>query len=107
MEVIPVPDLPMKTAVKAFRQYRLRYYNEEVPDAVVEQIYGKVGGRLQFLNRIAKAPDMMEKCEAIYQAERTWFLNKCWILGEEMDDDVMDEQKYSVGGSLSLSRITR
>jgi len=28
--------------------------------------------------------------------EKTWFLNQCWILGEEMDDDVMDQQKYAV-----------
>lgn len=27
--------------------------------------------------------------------EKTWFLNKCWILGEPMDDDVMDQQKYA------------
>lgn len=27
--------------------------------------------------------------------EKTWFLNQCWILGMEMDDDVMDQQKYA------------
>ncbi|KAL1955172.1 hypothetical protein VTO42DRAFT_8937 [Malbranchea cinnamomea] len=95
MEVIPVPDLPRKTAMQAFRQYRMKYFNEVPPDDVIERIYRKVGGRLTFLNRIAKSKDMMAACEAILEAEKTWFLNKCWILGEEMDDDVMNEQKYS------------
>ena len=38
---------------------------------------------------------MLETCEQICQMEKTWFLNKCWILGEPMDDDVMDQQKYA------------
>lgn len=48
------------------------------------------------MNRIAKAEDFMQVCDNLCQREKTWFLNKCWILGPEMDDDVMDEQKYSV-----------
>ena len=62
---------------------------------ILEQVYDKVGGRLSYLNRVAKSPDMLHMCENICRAEKTWFLNKCWILGEEMDDDVMDQQKYA------------
>lgn len=54
-----------------------------------------VGGRLTFLNRVAKSQDMLETCDHICLTEKTWFLNKCWILGEGMDDDVMDQQKYA------------
>lgn len=101
MEVIPVPDLPRPTAIQAFRQYRKKYFNEEVSEEFAEEIYRKVGGRLNFLNRIAKTEDMMAKCDMICEAEKTWFLNKCWILGAEMDDDVMNEQKYSVSNSIA------
>ena len=38
---------------------------------------------------------MIAECKAICQREKTWFLNQCWILGEEMDDDVMDQQKFA------------
>lgn len=38
---------------------------------------------------------MIRAADKICQVEKTWFLNKCWILGEEMDDDVMDQQKYA------------
>lgn len=96
MEIIPVPDLPKDRALVALRQYRQKYFNETLDDSILEKVYEKVGGRLTFLNRVAKSKDMLEICATICQAEKTWFLNKCWILGMEMDDDVMDEQKYSV-----------
>ena len=97
-----MPDLPKRRAVQALRRYRAAYYNEILPEDVLEKIYDQVGGRLSFLNRVAKSEDMMGTCETICQAEKSWFLNKCWILGTEMDDDVMDEQKYSVGEALDM-----
>lgn len=96
MEVIPVTDLPKDKAMTALKKYRMQFYNEDLPSKVLEQVYDKVGGRLSYLNRVAKSPDVMRTCQEICRAEKTWFLNKCWILGKEMDDDVMDEQKYSV-----------
>ncbi|KNG86494.1 hypothetical protein ANOM_005135 [Aspergillus nomiae NRRL 13137] len=95
MEVIPVSDLPKQRAMDALRRYRKQYFGEELSNEVLEEIYNKVGGRLSFLNRVAKAKDYMKLCDGICEAEKRWFLNKCWILGPEMDDDVMDEQKYS------------
>lgn len=38
---------------------------------------------------------MIQAAHKICQVEKTWFLNKCWILGAAMDDDVMDQQKYA------------
>jgi len=100
MEVIPVTDLPKDKAMNALKRYRQQLYNEDLPSKVLEEVYGKVGGRLSFLNRVAKSPNITATCDEICQAEKTWFLNKCWILGMEMDDDVMDEQKYSVSALL-------
>lgn len=96
MEVIPVTDLPKDKAIAALRNYRQQYFNEELSSDILDEIYKKVGGRLSYLNRVAKAENCLNLCDTICQAEKTWFLNKCWILGPEMDDDVMDEQKYSV-----------
>ncbi|PKY08138.1 hypothetical protein P168DRAFT_262283 [Aspergillus campestris IBT 28561] len=95
MEVIPVTDLPKTTAMDALKKYRKQYFRQELSQEVLEEIYNKIGGRLSFLNRIAKAEEPLQLCKEICKAEKTWFLNKCWILGEEMDDDVMDEQKFS------------
>lgn len=97
MEVIPVSDLPKQRAISALKGYRKRYFKEELEYETLEEVYNKVGGRLSYLNRVAKSKDFMKLCNSICEAEKSWFLNKCWILGPEMDDDVMDEQKFSVG----------
>ena len=96
MEVIPITDLPKEKAITALKSFRHHYCNEELPQKTLEAVYDKVGGRLSYLNWAAKSDDVMSICDYICRSEKTWFLNKCWILGREMDDDVMDEQKYSV-----------
>ena len=95
MEVLPVLDLPKDQAMSALRQCRSRYYKEEPSQGILEQVYDRIGGRVTFLARVAKSPDMLRTCEHICRTEKTWFLNKCWILGDDMDDDVMDQQKYA------------
>ncbi|KAK7630476.1 hypothetical protein IWX48DRAFT_615171 [Phyllosticta citricarpa] len=95
MEVTPVRDLDKSQAMRALAHYRWRYHGESPPESMLDEIYSKIGGRLSFLSRVAKARDMMGICDQICEAEKTWFLNKCGILGEPMDDDVMDQQKYA------------
>lgn len=95
MQILPVLDLPRQQAISALIRYRARYYKEEPQMEILEQIYEKIGGRLSFLNQVARSKDMLHTCDKICRAEKTWFLNNCWILGEEMDDDVMDQQKYA------------
>ena len=96
MEVTQVADLPKNRAMQALKNYRMKYWNEATPDSILTEVYDKIGGRLTFLNRVAKAQDMIMKCDEICEMEKTWFLNNCGILGTEMDDDVMDQQKYAV-----------
>lgn len=95
MEILPVLDLPKSQAIAALTQYRGKYYEEETSPEILRAVYDKVGGRLSYLNRVAKSQDMLQVCEEICRAEKTWFLNKCGILGEEMDDDVMNQQKFA------------
>ena len=96
MEVTQVSDLPKHMAMQALRNYRMKYWTEQTPESILEEVYDKVGGRLTFLNRVAKSKDMVGMCDHICEMEKTWFLNNCGILGMEMDDDVMDQQKYAV-----------
>ncbi|KAI0486976.1 hypothetical protein F4859DRAFT_322761 [Xylaria cf. heliscus] len=95
LEIISVEDLPKQQALSALQQYRFRYHKEILDKPILEEVYDRVGGRLSFLNRVAKSRDMMAACDGIIQVEKTWFLNQCWILGSEMDDDVMDQQKWA------------
>ncbi|KAI1759379.1 hypothetical protein GGR53DRAFT_471398 [Hypoxylon sp. FL1150] len=95
MEVMSITDLPKQQAITALQKYRQRYFAEEVDKSILEQVYDRVGGRLSFLNRVAKSHNMLATCDRIKELEKTWFLNQCWILGSEMDDDVMDQQKWA------------
>lgn len=95
MNVIPITDLTKPRAMEALRKYRQKHRHEMPSRDILEQVYDKVGGRLSYLNRVAKSVDMLKTASDICSMEKRWFLNKCWILGEEMDDDVMDQQKYA------------
>ncbi|EXJ92505.1 hypothetical protein A1O3_01057 [Capronia epimyces CBS 606.96] len=96
MEVIPVVDLSKDRAIAALDRYRTKFFPEQEHDPeILKQVYDLVGGRLNFLNRVAKSSDMIKMCHQIKESEKTWFLNRCGILGEQMDDDVMDQQKYA------------
>ncbi|KJZ76810.1 hypothetical protein HIM_03687 [Hirsutella minnesotensis 3608] len=95
MEVLPVTDLPKQQAISALQKYRSRYFHECPSQDQLGEVYDRVGGRLSFLNRVAKSKDMLATCDHIIDTEKKWFLNQCWILGSEMDDDVMDQQKWA------------
>ncbi|KAI4943547.1 hypothetical protein J4E91_009184 [Alternaria rosae] len=94
MHVISVRDVRKNVVTTALKQYRLRYHNEDVPQSILDAVFAKVGGRLIFLNQVAKSKDMLETCKQINRREKMWFLNNCWILGDSMDDDVEEQQKY-------------
>ncbi|KAH7135174.1 hypothetical protein B0J11DRAFT_517763 [Dendryphion nanum] len=95
MEITQVNDLPKDRAMQALKNYRMKYWQELTSPKLLEDVYDRIGGRLTFLNRVAKSQDMIKMCDHICEMEKTWFLNNCGILGEEMDDDVMDQQKYA------------
>lgn len=96
MEVIPILDLEKRPAISALAHFRARFFpDQELNIDILQKVYDEVGGRLNFLSRVAKSRDMLRMCETIKQGEKTWFLNKCGILGMEMDDDVFDQQKYA------------
>lgn len=105
MEVLSVTDLPKAQAIDALRKYRRRYFNEAPEDRVLEEVYDRVGGRLTFLNRVARSGDMLRTCDRILETEKTWFLNQCWILGGEMDDDVMDQQKWAAAATVLAAAL--
>jgi hypothetical protein len=106
MEVHQIKDLCKDRAMQALRNYRMKYWKEKPAESILEEVYDKIGGRLTFLNRVAKSEDMVSKCDHICDLEKIWFLNNCAILGEEMDDDVMDQQKYAVSRPETLQTLS-
>ncbi|RKF59170.1 putative p-loop containing nucleoside triphosphate hydrolase [Golovinomyces cichoracearum] len=95
MEVTAITDLPKSKALSALAKYRHKYFQRTPSTPVLEEVFNRIGGRLIYLNRVARAEDMLKACDEIIETERRWFLNQAWILGSEMDDDVMDQQKHA------------
>jgi hypothetical protein len=71
MEVTSVGDLLKEQAVAALKKYRLKYFKERPESDMLSQVYGSVGGRLTFLNRVAKSKDMLATCDEIAEVEKT------------------------------------
>ena len=95
LEVHSIQDLARHQAMVTLQRFRWRYFGEHLTKEQASEIYSHVGGRLTFLNRVARSSDMLATCKQIMEAEKTWFLNQCWVLGADMDDDVMDQQKWA------------
>ncbi|PBP24579.1 hypothetical protein BUE80_DR004390 [Diplocarpon rosae] len=111
MEVTSITDLPKHQAMAALGKYRRKYFREKPDKTVLEEVYDRVGGRLTFLNRVAKSKDMLKTCDAIIDSEKRWFLNQCWILGMEMDDDrafreICEEEGFDEHLAKTLQRIS-
>ncbi|PVI06649.1 hypothetical protein DM02DRAFT_402877 [Periconia macrospinosa] len=94
MHTLHIRDVRKDVAIDALKRYRARFHNEDVPQSILETVFGKVGGRLIFLNQVAKSSNMLATCDHINRKEKSWFLNNCWILGDSMDDDVEEPQKF-------------
>ncbi|KAF1355980.1 hypothetical protein EJ07DRAFT_167825 [Lizonia empirigonia] len=103
MHVMNVRDVRKSVVIDALRKYRAKYHDEHVPQSILDEVFAKVGGRLIFLNQVAKSNDMLQICANINRREKSWFLNQCWILGDSMDDDVEEQQKFCAAAIKELA----
>jgi hypothetical protein len=101
MQTITIRDVERDRVIPALKKYRKRFFNEDVPQSILDEVYAKIGGRLIFLTQVAKSDDMLAACAHINRKEKAWLLAQCWILGDSMDDDVEEQQKFCVRSSLS------
>lgn len=105
LELINVRDFNRKETVSALKYTRNRYFPEivhKLSDEHCNQIYDLIGGRPQHISQVARHRDMITACHEIIDREKTWFLNQCGLLGDEMDDDVMESGKFSTSAMLLM-----
>lgn len=107
MQLISVRDLPKPRAIAALRGYRARWHEGPPSASDLDEVYTRVGGRLAFLKKVAREKDMLAKCDEICEDEKTWLMNKCGLLGSEMDDDVMDQQKFASAAMVLVRELVR
>ncbi|KAG7091095.1 hypothetical protein E1B28_010150 [Marasmius oreades] len=65
-----------------------------------------VGGRLSFLNVLARSKDLGEAVKRLLSVEKAWLLSQIGLI-TDCDDDVMDEQKWSSCSWLLLQEFVK
>jgi hypothetical protein len=76
MNLISVRDLSKPRAIQALKVLRERFLKGREPVEAEEfnRVYDLIGGRMAYLNKVAKSENMLEKCREICDAEKTWLL---------------------------------
>ncbi|KAI9375215.1 hypothetical protein BJX61DRAFT_494757 [Aspergillus egyptiacus] len=100
MQVLNVQDIPKPMAVQSLKEFRRSEFGEDVPSGILDQVYSLVGGRLIFLDHVARSKDMLKTCRNICEREKRWLLCNCWILGAEMDEKAEDQQDLASGAMI-------
>lgn len=106
MHVTPIFDLDTKEALNALTRMRLDVKHkvesaEEIKDAV-----SVVGGRLSYLNILARSRNINEAAQRLLRMEKAWLLSQIGLI-TDCDDDVMDEQKWSSCSWLLLQEFVK
>ena len=104
MQVLTIYDLCEDEAAQASRRMRRSAGLEPVPHSVVRDALDLVGGRLSYINKVSKKPDMVKEAEQMVKDEKEWIMSEIGLI-EDCDDDVMDEVRFGINfRSLILTR---
>ncbi|GME79633.1 unnamed protein product [[Candida] boidinii] len=102
LEVVHFKDLNREEAIRTLKVARMKFFNDTVSDEDCNKIYNLIGGRPQHISHVAGHQNVITACNSLIDREKTWFLNQCGLLGEEMDDDVMESGKFSTSAMLLM-----
>jgi hypothetical protein len=106
MKVVSIYDLDTQESVQALRRLRKEAKGVIEPDEIIQDTIGITGGRLSYLNRVARSPDMIQTAESLREREKSWVLSQIGLI-PDCDDDVMDEQKWSSCSWLLLREFVK
>ncbi|CAG8399190.1 unnamed protein product [Penicillium salamii] len=80
MQMLNVQDIPRDLAMLSLGAYRKARHDQEAPLDLLDGIYDRVGGRLVFLDQIARSSDMVKAADAICRLEKHWLLSPFQVL---------------------------
>ncbi|KAF7324326.1 hypothetical protein MVEN_02649300 [Mycena venus] len=104
--VLSIYDLDNKEAMHATTRMALSMKKKNISSSVIQEAIGMVGGRLSYLNKVARAKDMIEMANQLLSVEKAWLCSQIGLI-PDLDDDVMDEQKWSSCSWLLLQEFVR
>ncbi|KAJ7099594.1 hypothetical protein B0H15DRAFT_920319 [Mycena belliarum] len=104
--VLSIYDLDDKEAIHAANRMHMSLKRTTPPSSIVEEAISIVGGRLAYLNKVARSKDMVEMARHLLSVEKAWLRSQIGLI-PDCDDDVMDEQKWSSCSWLLLREFVR
>lgn len=102
MQVLTVADLSTRESLRALHAFRHHpsqlpsrkamqsQIDEDQQSGVYHEVLQYTGGRLSYLNRVARSQDMRQTAERMLRLEKGWLLGQIGLI-PDCDDDVMDE----------------
>ncbi|KAF8178615.1 hypothetical protein K438DRAFT_1844104 [Mycena galopus ATCC 62051] len=105
MHVLSIYDLDDKEAMHAANRMAISM-KKNISRAIIEEAIRMVGGRLSYINKVARAQDMVETASQLLAVEKAWLCSQIGLI-PDLDDDVMDEQKWSSCSWLLLQEFVR
>ncbi|KAJ7782720.1 hypothetical protein B0H16DRAFT_1494100 [Mycena metata] len=106
MHVLSIYDLDNKEAMHAATRMHMSIKKKNISPSIVQEAINIVGGRLSYLNKVARSKDMIETANNILAIEKAWLSSQIGLI-PDCDDDVMDEQKWSSCSWLLLREFVR
>ncbi|KAF7321531.1 hypothetical protein MKEN_00674000 [Mycena kentingensis (nom. inval.)] len=107
MHVLSISDLDNKEAFHAAtRMYTSMKKAKHVPQGIIQDAIEIVGGRLSYLNKVARSRDLVAMAKHLLEVEKAWLRSQIGLI-PDCDDDVMDEQKWSSCSWLLLQEFVK
>ncbi|TDL23030.1 hypothetical protein BD410DRAFT_769446 [Rickenella mellea] len=94
MHVLSIYDLNANESLQAARRMRASTGRPMEGVNVFQKALSYVGGRLSYINKVSRARDMVDMAQHLLVNEKGWLLSQIGLI-PDLDDDVMDEQKWS------------
>ncbi|CAG8758560.1 14189_t:CDS:2 [Gigaspora margarita] len=100
MEVIMVRDLKPKEAMNLLKTKR------QEPEDELEKIVERVGGRLSYIDKLAKESDIYATVKYLENEERTWIINRIGLI-PNFEGSALDKQQYASCAWKLISAIVK
>jgi hypothetical protein len=88
--VLTIYDLEHEEAYHAATRMRVNAKRVMASHDDFREAISIVGGRLSYLNKVARARDMLDMANHMKDVEKGWLLSQIGLISD-CDDDVMDE----------------
>ncbi|KAJ7188655.1 hypothetical protein C8R46DRAFT_1205798 [Mycena filopes] len=102
IQVLSIYDLDNKEAMHAATRMHMSLKKKNISPSVVQEAINLVGGRLSYINKVARSKDMMEMAEHILAVEKAWLSSQIGLI-----PDCDDDQKWSSCSWLLLREFVR